>query len=41
MANPLDVSELAEHRKVIRFLLSEDEKPAIIYSHMTKQNGKT
>ena len=40
MADPLEVSELIEQRALVRFLFSEGEKPATIYSRMTKQYGK-
>lgn len=41
MASPLEVSTLVEQRSVIRFLLSEDEKPSNICCRMTKQYGKS
>lgn len=41
MASPLEVSTLVEQRSVIRFLLSEGEKPSNIYSRMTKQYGES
>ena len=40
MASPLEVSELVAQRAVIRFFLSEGEKPAKIYSCVAKQQGK-
>lgn len=41
MACPLEVSTLVEQRSVIRFLLSEGEKPAKIFSRMTLQYGES
>lgn len=41
MASPLEDSTLVEQRSVIRFLLAEGEKPANIYSRMTKVYGES